>query len=103
MSRIHRQRREHREDLLLEVAVHRLAFAILEAAVETQVDADGRQPRAQLVKQQRACGGVELPHARIDKVQLLGGGEAVRRRLEHAGRELPPEARHADHVELVKV
>ena len=62
--------------------------------------------RRGLVEKRREAAALHRAQARdlgVDRVELLLRGETVRRRQDDAGRDLTPQSRDANHVELVEV
>ena len=103
MARVERQRRQHREDVVLEVlrepgVDRRRVVGRLE-----EVDALGGQQRPQRLAPARGLLVDLRQRARADGRQLLIGGLAVDRDLLDAGAELLQDGRDAHHEELVEV
>lgn len=103
MGRVHRQRREDREDLLAEEAMQRRPLSFAEVAPTDDGDAFFFQGRADLVPEHP---GVH-PHEFLGRVlnpveqvpRLQPGGRTDR----EAGRDAALEPGHPDHEELVEV
>ena len=102
VRRVDGERREDREDLVEEVALHELEVGALEVGGAEDLDALVAHELAQdaeaflLAHHQRAGVGV-------DAAELVGGGEAVGARDVHAGAHQAAQAGDADGVELVEV
>ncbi len=102
MGRVHRQRRQHREDVFLEIAIEGLAVLGADVGQVEEVDPAQRQ----LGSEQALAGpvlGLEVSHHRADGPQLRFRGHSVVAALGVAGAHLFLEAGDADLEELVKV
>ncbi len=102
MPRVDGKRSQHGEDLRLEVFVDLPPLGRGEIAHAKQTDV---VPRG-LVEKRREAAALHRAQARdlgVDRVELLLRGETVRRRQDDAGRDLTPQSRDANHVELVEV
>ena len=98
---IHRERRQDREDLVVEPPAQRLVVFRDVVVVEDR-DALGRQLLADRRPDQGMLGH-QLPDALPDRVQLLGGGEPVEALVLGVGQVLAAQAGDADLEELVQV
>ena len=91
------QRRQHRIDHLAEIRLHGAALAIGELRVIAQLDAGGFERGCNA--RARSIGvGHELLHCGADALELLGDAA-----VQHVGRGLLLQHRHADHEKLVQV
>ena len=100
-ARVERQRREHREDLVLVVAPQRGALPRVEVGVVDDVDA-GRLELGPEVAEALARRLHDAPGALLREGQQLLRRVAVGRGLGHAGLDLLPQAGDAHHEELAE-
>ena len=103
MARVERQRREHREDLVLEVLRQPGVDCRGVVIRLEEVDALGRQQRPQVARPAVGLLGDLRERPAANHRQLLLGPQAVDRDLVDAGPELLQDGRHAHHEELVEV
>lgn len=101
-ARPDRQRRQHGEDVLPEVALNRLRQG---ARLRTADDADALlgEGRAHDLGELVRMARVHLPELAGEPVHHLGRREAVGPARVHPGLDLPMHARHSHHEELVEV
>ncbi len=98
---VERQRRQHREDLLLVVVLERGPLPGIQAVVVDDVDA-GRVELGPQVAEALAGRLHDAPGALLRDGQQLLRRVAVRGRLGHAGLDLLPQAGDAHHEELAE-
>jgi hypothetical protein len=103
VPRIHRQRREDREHLRLEELVDRHPLRRRQLGHPGDRDAVLGERRQQDLLQAAIAARQQRAHARVDRVELLDGGQSVGLILLRSLRDLAPQPRHPDHVELVQV
>ena len=101
VSRVDRERGEHREDLVVEPLGER-PVVLGDVVVVEDLDALGRQPTPQVGKD-RGLLGHELEDARANGVQLLLGRPAVGREGLGPAQLLAPQPGHAYLEEFVEV
>ena len=97
------QRRQRREDLLVEAGVDLAPLRLGRGVEGDDPDPLLLQRRAQDAAEAGVQAAIELQHARLDRVDLLARAEAVGAAGVDAGVELVEEAGDADHEELVEV
>ena len=97
------ERREHREDALLEGLDEELLVVVVEVVPPGEAHAVVGQRRDDLVEEQPLLSVDEDLHALAHLDQLLAGGAPVRRGGAEPGGHLLLEAGHADLEELVEV
>ena len=97
------ERREDREDLLMEELGHPHALDSVQIRHIQQVDALLRQAWQQVVEQQLALLLDQRQQSLAHRLQLLRGRKPVGRLLLHARANLLKDTAHADHKELVEV
>src|ERR1700710_2413351 len=102
MSGIDGERREHGEDLRLEIFIHRPPLAGRELGHGAEFEAMRREILKQPVDT-RSLQPCEPRHLGIDGVELFVRRETVRRRLYNARGDLTTEASNADHVKFVEI
>ena len=103
VARVEGQRRQHREDVVLEILREpRVDRRRVLGGLE-EVDAFGRQQRPQRLAPARRLIVDLRQRAAADRRQLLIGGLAVDRHLFDAGAELLQDGRDAHHEELVEI
>src|SRR5437773_9251063 len=102
MSGIDRERRKNREHLSLEEPIEVGELARRERRHVEQPHALIGEQRQQTPKA-FVLALKQRTDVRLDTRQLLVRREAVRRRLDDSGCELPPQPGDAHHVELVQV
>ena len=104
MARVDRDRREDREDFVVETLVERRERIGRErVGAHEQERAVGPERGQEAAHEPRHLLADQLVNARRDLDELFVRGEAVRRKLTDFSRELLLEARDADHEELVEV
>jgi hypothetical protein len=104
MAGVHRQGREHRVDVLPEVAAERLPLpAVQLGPAEHRHPRFVAEPGAQEAAPGIGDGAVHLPRRAADQRELLAGGAPVQREGVHAGRLLPLQPADALLEELVQV
>ena len=103
VPRVDTERREHREDALVEHAHHVLAVVVVERFPVGHPDPDVGEGGHDPVEEDPRLALGELVDARPDGGQLLARGEAVRRAHAEAGRDLVLQASNAHPEELVEV
>ena len=99
----HRERREDRVDLAVELDVHLTALVGRELGEGDDVDARPGERGADLLAPDAALLGRQLAHPRGDPVEDLLAGELVGRRRPPARLERVLHRRHPHHEELVEV
>ena len=95
------ERRQHREDPVLEHLAQLVALRRLELVPVDDADSRGAELVAHGLEDPAGAGG-QLLHADADRVELLARAEPVRRRRRQTGRRLLLEAGDADLEELVE-
>jgi hypothetical protein len=100
---VHRQRREDRVDHLAEVAVGAGPLRGVQARIVEDVDAFAAQPGQQLAAQEALGRRIQLDREPADGGQFLARRHARGRRGGDAGQDLPADAGHAHHEELVEI
>ena len=103
MPRIHRQRREHGENLRVEEGVHRQPLARIEVGHVQQPHPVLSQLRQHLLLEDARLLRHHLAHALVDAVEQLRRRHAIASHLSEPGRHLPADAGDAHHVEFVQV
>ena len=103
VSRVDGERREDREDALLEEPLAELLLLAVEVVPPHQVDPVGRQRRHQVVAEELRVPLALLGGAGPDRLEHVARHQPGRRPNRHAGRDPALEAGHADHEELVEV
>jgi hypothetical protein len=103
VARIDGLRREHREDLILEIFLKREAFVFRQRIIRGDNDALLSQLRQQLFDKAAALLGDHRQESFPDRGELSGGRHAVGRQFRHVVLKLLFESRHADHEKLVHV
>ena len=101
MARVDGERGEDRVDLI-EEALSQGVVVLRDGGQIDQLDAFGRELGAEVGGDRRVLVH-ELDDPRPGRIQLLGGGWSVRRRLRRAGFDLLAQTRDADLEELVEV
>src|SRR5690348_3486794 len=102
MARIDGERREHRENLRLEMLVDRAPFYRTEVLHAKQPNSI----RLELAQEVFEAGTLERRQAHdfaVNRLELLNGSQAVGRRLHDFRRDLSPESRDAHHEEFVEI
>jgi hypothetical protein len=100
---VDRERGQHREDLLAEVGAQPLALRRVQLGPADQLDALGRQLRADLLAEAGGVPGDQVGGALGDHFQLVAQRRTVAAAHRQAGLEPALEAGDPDHVELVQV
>ena len=103
MPRVDRQRRQDRQDVGPEVLSRGRLLSLVEVGPSEDADPRGGQLREEVADE---AGGLLLLHGlhrRPDLPERLGGQPVVLGALQAVDCPLLPEARHADHEELVEV
>ena len=103
VGRVDGQRREHREDAVLEEPLAELLLLAVEVLPAHQVDAVGRQLGHQVDAEELGVALALLGGADPDRLQHVARHHPGRRPHGHAGRDPALEAGDADHEELVEV
>jgi hypothetical protein len=103
VRRVDRQRREHREDHVVEDLIDVLAFLVGELGDRQQGDAMTCRLGQDRVAHHRLLAHHELGHLGGDLVELLGGGHPIGGPGDHARGLLVLQRGHTDLVELVEV
>ncbi len=103
VSRVDRQRREHREDLLAEELVDALLLVGAELVEVHQGDALAGESRLDGVGEDPGMAGRQLVRPLGDALQHLPGAHARGSRDREAGGDAALEPGHPDHEELVEV
>ena len=100
---IDRERREHREDAVLELLDEVLVVVVVELAPAGEHDADLGERRHDLLEEHLLEPDREPGDPGEDLVELLARGATVRRDARHAGDQLVHEPGHPHLEELVEV
>ena len=103
VPRVDGERRQHGIHLRIEVRVDPQTLLVIELVDCDESHTNAPQQREQHLVQQLSLPSDQRAHPLVDQFELFGRRESVSRGLEHAGRELPPQASDADHVELVEI
>ena len=103
VGRVDRQRREHREDAVLEEPLGELLLLAVEVVPPHQVDAVGRQARHDVVAEELGVPQALLGGAGPDRLEHVARHHPGRRPDRHPGRDPALEAGHPHHEELVQV
>ncbi len=102
-ARVDPQWGEDRKDLCLEVGAQPIAISISKISIAKNLDAGGVQQRLQFFIEDPTLLLHHGEHDGAKLFELLGGGHAVRRQVDHAGLDLILQARDTDHEELVEI
>ncbi len=103
MTRVERDRRQHRKDFAREVIGDEMVGFRRELLAREQADARAVEVGEHVAEQRLVLPRHHLVAALGDGLELLAGAERVRPALLHVPRELLLEARDPDHEELVQV
>lgn len=103
VRRVHRERGEHREDVLPEVGAQSLPFGVAQVTPAQYADALLGQPGQDVVDEAGGVSGDQLGGPFGDQLQLRAQGQPVAAAHRQTGGEPPFQAGDAHHVELVEV
>jgi len=101
VSRVDRERGQHREDAILEESRQPIGVIALELGGADDADAVHVELRHDLVAEDLGLAGHRVVHLLADGMELLGGAHAVGRGAGHAGADLLGETGDTNLEELV--